>query len=38
MEKLLRRIRGTVLLLAAPKRERAGVPGSETGEYDYPGV
>jgi len=27
-----------VLLLAAPKRERAGVPRSETGEYDCPGV
>jgi hypothetical protein len=38
MEKLSRRIRGTILLLAAPKRKRAGVLGSETGEYDCLGV
>jgi len=34
VEKLLRRIQGTVFLLAAPKRKRAGIPGSETREYD----
>jgi len=38
VEKLSRRIRGTVLLLVAPKRKKAGVPGSETGEYDCLGV
>jgi hypothetical protein len=27
-----------VLLLAALERERTGVLGSETGEYDHPGV
>ena len=38
LEKLFRRIRGTVLLLVALERERTQVPEFKIGEYDCPRV